>query len=86
MICPFCKEEGVKSRVYDHGGSVTLMACTPYYDEDGKHHHHDSNTRTHSFTCSNNHGWSEKSQGSCWCGWNKDKETEIIEHKRTFVS
>jgi hypothetical protein len=49
------------------------MHCQPYYDEDGKHHHHDSNTSTYGYSCSNGHDFSVSRQGTCWCGWNKDQ-------------
>lgn len=73
MICPECKAENKKSRVYAGPSSSTCMHCAPYYDEDGKHHYHDINTSSTSYSCSNGHEWSESSQGSCWCGW-PDKE------------
>ena len=70
MICPECKEQGLKSKIYQHGmGSTTLMWCPPFYDEDGQHHNHDSNTTTQGYRCSNGHEWVKKSSGSCWCGW-----------------
>jgi hypothetical protein len=73
MICQECKTEGKKSRVYEGPSSTTCMYSPPFYDEDGKHHDHDPNTSTTSFSCSNGHKWSESSRGSCWCGWpNKD--------------
>jgi len=69
VICPTCREEGKKSYVYSVGATTTLMYCQPYYDEDGQYHHHDSNTTTYSYRCSNGHEWREKTSGSCWCGW-----------------
>ena len=65
MKCPQCVKEGKRSKVYPHGGSVTAMYCPPFYDEDGKYHNHDSNTRTQSFSCSEGHRWIERGQGSC---------------------
>lgn len=69
MICEKCKEQGLKSRVYTGCGMTTLMYCPPFYDEEGKHHTHDSNTTTIQYECSNGHKWSDKKSGSCWCGW-----------------
>lgn len=71
MICPSCLSEGKKSLVYPGMASTTLMYCAPFYDEDGKYHHHDANTTTSSYRCSNGHEWAESSGGSCWCGWGK---------------
>lgn len=69
MICPYCKEAGQTSRVFPQGGSRTMLYCAPYYDEQGKLHHHDSNRTSAGYKCSNGHDWSETSYGSCWCGW-----------------
>ena len=69
MICPECKKQGLKSFVYPGMIMTTCMYYTPFYDEEGKYHHHDSNITTTHFSCSNGHNWSEKSGGSCWCGW-----------------
>ena len=63
--CPECKASGLKSRVTPHGGSRTLMRCSPYYDEDGVYHHHDTNITTSSYSCSNGHEWTTKSRGKC---------------------
>lgn len=74
MICIRCKEEGLKSKVFENGpGQMTLAYCPPFYDEDGKYHNHDSNHHTNNFLCSNGHLFVTKMTGSCWCGWNKDK-------------
>jgi hypothetical protein len=75
MICATCKAEGKTSRVFDRGGTTTLLNCRPFYDEQGRHHTHDSNTTTTGYRCSNGHEWTEKSTGSCWCGW-PDKKAE----------
>jgi hypothetical protein len=69
MICPECKKEGLKSKVYPGPLITTMMWCPPFYDEDGKLHNHDSNTSTTSCRCSNGHTWVDSSIGSCWCGW-----------------
>jgi len=41
------------------------MRCSPYYDEDGVYHHHDTNITTSSYSCSNGHEWTTKSRGKC---------------------
>ena len=76
MICPTCKKEGKKSKVYPGMGTSTLLFCPPFYDEDGKYHNHDSNRHTTEYSCSNGHKWAEENHGSCWCGWGKKKEVK----------
>lgn len=73
MICPECKKQELKSKVYTGPGLTTLMWCPPFYDEDGKFHNHDGNTTTTPMNCSNGHNWTHESIGSCWCGWPEDK-------------
>ena len=69
MICSECKEKGDKSIVYPGTSSTTLLYCQPFYDGHGKYHHHDLNTTTTAYKCSNGHSWITKSEGECWCGW-----------------
>lgn len=71
MKCSVCVSEGKKSTI--RGGITRTSAayCAPFYDEDGKYHHHDRNRRTAHYTCSNGHSWSEVSINECWCGWGK---------------
>lgn len=76
MKCPTCVAEGKTSRVYPLGGFVTCMASYPYYDEAGNYHHHDPNTHTGSYQCSEGHKWSDSSKSPCpTCGdkWWKDE-------------
>ncbi len=74
MICQECKAAGLKSRVTPHGGASTLMYCEPFYDEEGKYHHHDLNVLTSSFSCSNGHQWVTKSHPKCpGCDWPNDE-------------
>ena len=68
MICPECKEQGLKSKVFYNGGTVTLMYFQPWYDEDGVYHHHDGNTHTNSYNCSNRHSWTTKTKSKCPAG------------------
>jgi hypothetical protein len=84
MICPICEQEGKKSKVYGGHGMRTLMYCQPWYDEEGKYHDHDSNVSTTEWRCSNNHQWTERISGECWCGWGKDRKrnwTRIEDYK-----
>lgn len=70
MICPQCKELGLKSRVYASPRMRTpFLYCELFYDEEGQSHTHDRNTTTTSYRCSQGHSWIESSTGSCWCGW-----------------
>jgi hypothetical protein len=80
MICPYCKEAGQTSRVFPQGGSRTLMYCQPFYDEQGKHHSHDSNITKAMYKCSNGHIWDVTTRGSCWCGWSGgETKVELLE-------
>jgi len=70
FICPFCAREGLKSRLMTGGGSVTAMAYTSYYDEEGRLHNHDPNTRRNGFRCTNGHIFDHKHTGACRnCTW-----------------
>jgi hypothetical protein len=69
MICPTCKELGLKSTVQTSGTMSTLMGYVSYYDEEGKHHCHDDNSRTTTGRCSNGHRFSYRYENNCWCGW-----------------
>jgi hypothetical protein len=70
MKCPECINEGKKSKVFPGMCTVTAMYCAPFYDEDGKYHHHDSNITTTAYSCSEGHDWSDHYQGQCGsCDW-----------------
>lgn len=73
MKCHKCKDQGKKSTISIGIGTSTSAYYTPHYDEDGKHHFHDSNECIQSYNCSNGHIWTETSYGSCWCGWTGGK-------------
>lgn len=79
MICETCKTEGKTSHVYDRGISMTLLNCTPFYDEQGRHHDHDRNTTASSYECSNGHSWVVRSAPSCWCGWPNEQKAAPAE-------
>lgn len=73
MKCPECVKEGKTSIVLDPGYGVTTAMCVhAYWDEDGKRHVHNPNTRTVHYSCSNGHDWVDSRRGSCWCGWGKE--------------
>ena len=92
MKCPICVDKKMKSQVYDLGGSVTLMYCPTYYDEDGEYHNHDSNWHNHQYRCSLGHEWSEKWQSPCPnpnCDWGKGDEvthTLTIKNQEEYPS
>ena len=55
MICPKCKDLGIKSTVTQGSTYTTAMYCPPYYDEEGKFHIHDRNHKNTQFYCSMGH-------------------------------
>ncbi len=72
MICEECKALGIKSNVYEGYSTCTAMYCQPYYDGDGKYHHHDMNTTNTNYSCSNGHTF-HKSHTPVWtCCENKE--------------
>ena len=68
MMCPVCVAHGQRSKVTPLGGTVTLMASRPWYDEEGVYHRHDPNAHVMQFSCSNDHAWRETSHWSCPSG------------------
>jgi len=66
--CPTCEAEGRRSRAYPGITYTTDMYFAPYYDEDGVYHHHDANSRTSSYRCSNGHEWMEAGVWECPAG------------------
>jgi hypothetical protein len=59
MICPYCFDEGERSRVTLISSQKTLMAFSPTWDEDGKLAA-DPNTVKTTYQCSRGHHWVEK--------------------------
>lgn len=87
MICPKCKNENKKSRVYCYGSFSTLMYFRPFYDENGFYHHHDSNTYTDSYQCSEGHRITVTSKGKCEsCNWGHNTEVVVIENIKLSTS
>jgi len=68
MKCPRCVAGGKRSRVFSEGGSVTLMAWTPYWDEDGQYHNHDPNWHTYGYRCSEGDYWQDSILVPCPAG------------------
>ena len=61
---------------------VTAMAGQDYYDEDGRFHHHDPNSRTQQFTCSEGHAWVEVSTSGCEpCGTEPTLTVRLVQPK-----
>ena len=78
MICPICKIRNLKSCVYPQGSSRTMAYYRPFFNEDGVEHHHDANSTSTSYRCSNGHVWVTHKRGRCPtndCEWNNAKET-----------
>jgi len=65
MICPECKNQGKKSKVYECGSHTTTAYTPPFYDENGNYHNHDRNLTTATYRCSNGHTWTSVSGESC---------------------
>lgn len=84
MRCPECEKEGEKSLVYADGSMMTAVYLPPFYDEEGRYHHHDPNSHSTTFTCSLGHKWSESKVNKCWCGW-PDEERDIMIHELADV-
>lgn len=59
IICPKCREQGLKSIVEPGMRTTTLMVIHEWYDEEGDYHVEDPNTTSTSYSCSNGHQWSE---------------------------
>lgn len=75
IICRKCRDRGLRSFVHERaGGTRTLLACFPYYDEKGREHIHDHNRITSKYECSNGHRFKIKSYEECWCGWKSGKD------------
>ena len=80
MICPKCKELGLKSTIQmSQGGISTLMAADYHYDEEGKQHCHDPNSHTSVCYCSNGHTITRVTYRECWCGYNKGRDEIKVE-------
>ena len=74
MICEQCIKEDRKSIVYDLGGTVTMLAHRPHWDENGVRHSHNPNYHTMRYRCSNGHEWSISKRDHCPahdCQWNE---------------
>jgi len=70
MKCRKCREYGAKSVVFFPGTPVSTDGeNAPFYDKQGRLHHHDSNSVTALYRCSRGHHWTERTTGVCWCGW-----------------
>jgi hypothetical protein len=75
LICPKCKELGQKSTINGSGyGISTAMWCAPYYDEDGKYHHHNANSTTSQHVCSMGHILFVTAAKKCQsCDWGSEQ-------------
>jgi len=60
-FCPVCQKDGLKSRVYIGGCTITALWCgNGHYDEDGDYQPPEPcNKSACDYSCSNGHSWSE---------------------------
>lgn len=65
MKCARCSEEGKRSKVYVGASSSTLMMGEAFFDEEGRWHSHDPNTRATQYSCSEGHEWTEGRRDKC---------------------
>ena len=69
MKCPECQQAGERSTVYPGMTTVTCAYYAPYYDEDGRFHHHDNNVIESECHCSRGHKWTKRDRAPCpTCG------------------
>lgn len=78
MICPICKEENLISTIELGLAHTTYAGFPAFYDELGRYHHHDDNSKIRNCKCSNGHEFRYRTQNECWCGWIGQKEEYFI--------
>lgn len=76
--CPKCGSK----RSFILFRATTLMYATPFTDENGKLHHHDSNRTTEQRQCSDCHElYAVGRHASCWCGWKQNETVNVPEER-----
>lgn len=65
MICFECKLLGQDSVTYSSSGSTTLAWSSPFWDEKGLPHFHDSNWTTYDVSCSRGHRFRCSTRKKC---------------------
>lgn len=81
--CPYCEELVLTpERIDIFYGVKTAAFIAPFYDSEGKQHHHDTNRYTENLRCNNGHCFTRVVPHECWCGWRQDEE----EQKSTSVT
>ena len=65
MKCEECIKLKKRSKVFEKGGSSTLINTISFYDEKGQYHNHDNNIYTTNYECSNGHSFSTHIKYSC---------------------
>jgi len=79
MICPKCKEQERKSTISMGLMRSTAMYCPSFYDEEGKFHAHDLNSRSTSYVCSNGHNIIVINGNKCpSCDFGREDITEVV--------
>ena len=74
VVCPECRDQGARSRVYWNGGENqgTAVAVDRFWDEQGRFHHHDPRISHDRYRCTEGHEFQISSRNKCWCGWLHD--------------
>ena len=69
MICPMCKEQGLKSHVFviDNITDDNTNNILRYYDEEGRWHNHVDVIYTTKYRCHNYHYFQKIEIPKCWC-------------------
>ncbi len=68
-ICQRCRASGKDFTARRSRIEQTCMGDIEYFDSNGRHHHHDPNTFTRAYSCSNGHRWARRWKRPCWCSW-----------------
>lgn len=70
VICPVCAAANQRSTVWSGGTGTTCAGFTPYWDDQGVYHSHDTNRHRTRYNCSNGHVWTREWYRKCpSCAW-----------------
>lgn len=77
MKCPECEKSGERSFFYEDECCISTAMCShSYFDEDGREHRHNPNTRSLGAHCSKGHEFRIKLRSLCRvpdCKWNNGR-------------
>ncbi len=65
MICPACKEAGLKSSVYQGAGFDTGLSQETFWDENGMAHIHRFGSSSRAYSCTKGHRWARFASTKC---------------------